>query len=446
MKKAFIITFSIVLILSGFYFFFLTYISNQNLYFTTLLLKEAGHIVGPNTTILSSMLAFKVVLFASFFITFTAGLVIAFTIAIIVSIIFITRDSFFKIVKMLLPIIISVTLVVTTFYIYDKKNVFLKIRDTFLLSNTLGETINNFYYRYTLHAAETLQSPIRKHTKPCWIDPKIKENSKLKKILFKYGWLATNKKINNALIIKKNFKSEFDFIYNNKLLFRTSIEKFIDTPEKYLSLYSKKTDSRQFLRLLSSIGLMPGILILIFFFIYSIFFIAFRKSRKANLIASCITPLLLISLFVFLTPEILKKPNKADTENMLFSTKPRDRIQALRIIYMENYDIENLPHITSELIKGKAVEKYWLANTLGMKNSKENIKTLKILIKDDSMNVRCAAINALSKIDSSKNSLKLFKQIIKNSNSNKNQNNNQWYVQFYAYNAYKKWIITNNSF
>ena len=115
------------------------------------------------------------------------------------------------------------------------------------------------------------------------------------------------------------------------------------------------------------------------------------------------------------------------------------------MIYTQKYDIENLPHITSELIKGKAVEKYWLANTLGMKNSKENIKTIKILIKDDSMNVRTAAIRALSEIDNSKKSLKTFKQIINNSNSKSNQNFDRWYVQFHAYNAYRKWITTNNT-
>ena len=80
-----------------------------------------------------------------------------------------------------------------------------------------------------------------------------------------------------------------------------------------------------------------------------------------------------------------------------------------------------------------------------MKKTKENIKILKTLINDASMNVRYAAIQALSEIDSSKKSLKIFKQIINNSNSKKNLNHDHWYVQSHAYKAYRKGIVHNST-
>ena len=447
MKKVFIITFPIIFILFGCYSFFITYISNQNLYFNTLLLKQAGHIVVPDTTILSSMLDFKVALFGSFYITFTAGVVIAFTISIIISTCFINRDSFFKIAEIFLPIVISLTLLMTTLYVYNKNDLFPRIRDSFLLSNSFGDSINNFYYKYTLYAAVTLQSLLQKQIKPCWIDPDIEKKSELKKTLFQFGWLTTNKTINNTLVIKKNFKSQLDFIHNNKLLFSTSIEDFLGSPEKFLNMYSKKIDSKKFLRILSSIGLMPGIPLLIFSFTYFIlylFCLITRNSKKASLLSSSLTALLFIGLLFYLNPEILKKSTNESTRNLLFSSEPRDRIHGLRVIYTENYEIKDFTHITTELLKGEAVEKYWLANTLSMHSTKQNMKTLKTIIKDESMNVRTAAIRALSQIDSSKKSLKIFKQIINNSNSKSNQNNNHWYVQYHAYNAYRKCIVTNN--
>jgi uncharacterized membrane protein (UPF0136 family) len=448
MRKVFIITFPIILTLSGFYFFFLTYISNQNLYFKTLLLKQAGHIVVPNASILSSMLDFKVVLFGSFFITLTAGLVIAFVISLVMSAFFITRDSFYKISGVFLPIIISITLVTTTLYVYDKNELFSRIRDSFLFSNSIGDSINDFYYKYSLHAAETLQSPIQKQTKLCWIDPGIKEKLKLKKTLFQFGWLTTNKEINKCLIVKKNFKSKLDFVHNHKLVLRTSVERFLENPAKHLNLYSDKIDTKKYLRILHSIGLMPGIPLLVFFIIYFIFFIlclTLKNSRNASLISSSMTVLLLVGLLFYLNPETLKQSTNEEIRNMLFSTEARDRIQGLRIIYKGKYDIKDFTYITSELLKGDSVEKYWLANTLSMESTKQNIKILKILIQDNSINVRAAAIKALSEIDHSKKSLKLFKQIINNSNSKSNLNADHWYVQFHAYNAYRKWITTNNT-
>ncbi len=446
MRKAFIITFLILLFLSGVYFFFLTFIANQNLYFTTLLLKDADHIVVPSNFILSSMLDFKNILFGSFFITFTAGLVIAFTISLLASLIYITRDSFFKIIEIFLPVIISLTLVVTTLFIFDKDHMFSRVRDSFIFSNTLGQTINEFYYKYTLYSAETLNSPMQKQIKPCWIDPKIKEKSKLKKILFRYGWLTTNKIISNELVIKQNFQSRLDFIHNNKLLFRASPENFLKAPEKYLIQYSSILDSKKVLRTLCSIGLMPGIPIIIFFLVYSIIFLLFlstNSARRSNLISNTITCFLLIGLLFYLNPEILKKPEQASVRNMLFSSEARERIQGLRLIYTEKYTIKNFNYIVSQLMQGDATEKYWLANVLGMEKTKENTKTLKTLINDDSMNVRYAAIRALSEIDSSKKALKIFKQIINNSNSKKNLNHDHWYVQYHAYNAYRKTLLND---
>jgi hypothetical protein len=448
MKKIFIITFPIILILTGPYFFFITYISNQNLYFNTLLLKNAGHIVVPDATILSSILDFKVVLFGSFFITLTAGVVISFTISIVFSVCFINKSSFVKIAEIFLPLAISLTILMTTLYAYNKDGLFSRIRDSFLLSNNLGDSINDFYYKYTLYAAETLKSPIQKQIKPCWIDPDIKEKLKLKKALFQFGWLTTNKTINNTLIIKKNYKSQLEFIHNNKPLFSTSIENFLESPEKFLNMYSKRIDPKKFLRTLSSIGLMPGIPLLLFSFTYYIlylFCLITKNSKKARILSSSLTTLLFISLLFYLNPESIKKPTNETTRNLLFSSDSRDRIHGLRVIYTEKYEIKDFTHIISELLKGEAVEKYWLANTLSRHSTKQNIRVLKTLIEDESMNVRTAAIRALSQIDSSKKSLKIFKQIINNSNLKSNQNNNQWYVQFHAYNAYRKWIVTNNT-
>jgi HEAT repeat protein len=447
MRKAFIITFLIVFPLTGVYSYFLTFISSQNFYFTLILLKDASHIVVPDNSILSSMLEPKIILFSSFFITFTAGLLVSIVISFLLSIIFIDRESFLKFIEIFLPIGVAMILVITTVFIFDRNQLFSRVRDSFIFSNSVGETINEFYYKYTLYASETLQSPMQKQIKPCWIDPKIKEKSEIKKILFKYGWLTTNKILNNELVIKQNFQSGLDFMHNNKVLLRVSSEKFLENPVRYLGSYSSTLDNRKFLRILCSIGLMPGLPILIFLFLHFFVFILFLSTnnvRKSNLFSSTVTALLLIGLLFYLNPEVIKKPDQESVRNMLFSSEARERIQGLRLIHKNKYEIKAFNHIVSQLIRGKDTEKYWLANVLGLDKTKENIKSLKKLIKDDSMMVRHAAINSLAQIDTSKRALKIFKQTINNSNSKSNPNYGKWYVQYHAYNAYRTWIVHNS--
>jgi len=448
MRKSFIITFPIVFIICGVYFYFLTYMSNQNLYFTTLLLQDAGHILVPSNSILSSMLNSEVVLYGSFFLTFTAGLVISIVIAFFVSFFFITRESFLKLIEIFLPMTISIILVVTTLFIFDKDQLFSRVRDSFLFSNTFGQSINEFYYKYNLYAAEALNTPIKKQIKPCWIDPKIKEKNKIKKTLFRYGWLTTKKMTSNELVIRKNFQAGLDFVYKNKQLFRVDTDEFLTNPERYLHIYSSTLDSHQFLRILYSIGLLPGLPIIVFFVLHFLIFLLFLSTnsvRRSNFIASTLAGFLLIGLLFYLNPEIIKKPDQASVKNMLFSSEDSARIQGLRLIYLKNYNIPSFDHIVSQLIRGDATEKYWLANVLGMTKTKENINILRTLIKDKDMRVRYSAIRALSTIDNSKKSLRLFKQIINNSNSKNNPNSDYWYVQHHAYNAYRTWIIKNTN-
>ncbi len=439
MRRVFTLTFLLFLILSEFLFFYLTNVSNQHLYFINFFLKEAGYIIIPDKTVLSSLLEFNTTLFSSYFITLTAGAIIAFFISILISAFFITRESFFKIIEIFIPITIAIAFVGTTLYIYEGKDLFSRFQDSFLHSSKTGESINSFYYKYTLHAAEVMKTPMQKQIKPCWIDPKIKNRSKLKKTLFQFGWLPIKKKIDSELVIEKDKHLRLIFKYQNRIILKTNLKKFITNPEKFLELYSLKTDSKKNLRTPYSTGLMPGIPLFIFFFVYLILFLCFRiltNSKNSNLIASTLTCLLLILLLFYLNPEILHKTNQANAVNMLSSQNEKTRIRGLRVIYTQKYT-EDISNVVPELLRGGTAEKYWLANTLGMQNSRQNRKVLKILIKDDSIKVQCAAINALSKIDKTKKTFILFKKIIKTSN--------HWYVQYYAYNAYREWIIKNNS-
>jgi hypothetical protein len=193
---------------------------------------------------------------------------------------------------------------------------------------------------------------------------------------------------------------------------------------------------------------MPGIPIIVFFIIYSFIFLlllGLNTAKTSNLVSSTISGILLIGLLFYLNPEVIKKPDSSAVKNMLFSSESYDRIKGLRLFTTGDYEIPDFDHMVSQLLRGEATEKYWLANALGMRKNNENINILKKLINDKSMKVRYAAIHALSEIDPSRKSLKIFKQIINNCNSKNNINSDQWYVQSYAYAAYQACIINTSS-
>jgi len=76
------------------------------------------------------------------------------------------------------------------------KDVFISIRDNLLLSNPIGQKINNFYYKYTLYPAETFKSLDQKLLKSCRIrivDNKILQHQ-IEQLMISEDYLPVNGK------------------------------------------------------------------------------------------------------------------------------------------------------------------------------------------------------------------------------------------------------------
>ena len=188
-----------------------------------------------------------------------------------------------------------------------------------------------------------------------------------------------------------------------------------------------------FVRLLCQTGLFTGLPV--FFFILLLWFI-FSVCRKlipeknamvlSGFLVSGITVITLLYLNPINRPDTLE-----DIEKMLWSQKSKTRIEALRILYHKDEDIWQFPDYCKTHVSSNSIaEKYWLANTFSKSDTIKSVQYLKKLLKDDAINVKCAAINALSKLICNDESEKIFKTIINDSP--------KWYIQQYAYNAYKR--------
>ncbi|MBF0572197.1 MAG: HEAT repeat domain-containing protein [Desulfamplus sp.] len=282
---------------------------------------------------------------------------------------------------------ISISIIAILYYFNCDKDFFLRVRDYLILSSKLGEVFNDFYYRYTLYAAEAVR------------------------------------------------------------------------PASY-----------KLMRVLSLIGLtiiLPTIVYLTFFFInlYSINLIIKKVKIYKNMATEAINISaiiagvinIVIALFIFyrLYPTYTIPKHILTTKAMLYHQQDyRIRVEGLKklcrsdVVYTKRRvntngdNIWNYPEFIATMIKqndptykinGNIVEKYWLANAFGAAKKLDALPYLENLINDPSINVQCAAIEAMASIAVNNSNLDIshfFKDKIVNSN--------ELYVQKRAHNALKR--------
>lgn len=423
-------TFCAALFISETVSFVYVYLSNINLGTDITALHNAGHIVVPNSLVIPSLFKFSSAFYGSLFFTFTAGIVVSSLISLIAGIIFIKQKSFLnkKSIKQLVIPLTALLITISLFNIHGDRGIYLRIRDYILLSSKPGIALNNFYYKHTLYAAQALKSPFQKQIKPCWIDPEISEKKRVQAILFKYGWLNLNQKSRSCLIMEKASNDTLKLKWKNNLILSLSVKDFIQKPDKFLKEFSQKTDNNKFLRALCLTGLVLALpLVLFILFFSSMLFLLNRllPLTMANIISGIIVVSFSTALLFYLNP-VQFPESKENIQKMLESKKPKTRIKALRAVCRKKYNITAMGLINN----GNSAEKYWLANALANKHSRQNLIYLRRMTKDKSINVKCASIRAISKISCSKTDIMLFKKTITHSPD--------WYVQNTAYNALKR--------
>ena len=372
-------------------------------------------------------------------------------------------------------LILAISISASLLYIKADKTFFLRVRDYLLLGSPAGKIVNNFYYQYTLLAAEAVKSPLQKQIKSCWLDPNIKKINELENILFRYGWLKSDDRSSAGLVIDKKYninvsdspppvdknyivlKKHINTIISNKtiLMEPVNIDVFLQNPLYYLKSYSKAVDEYKILRYICALGLMIGLPIFLFCLIFFAFALVFdfiicvlklcTDKRYSALLSAAATVYLSALLLFYVYPAGFnpgRRGGTVDSENckiktMLDSHSSRIRVEALRRICLtKKNSIWKYPETVDRLRNGLDAEKYWLANALGLSRNLKSVPVLKALSEDSSINVQCAAIKALVRLKGSipkmshHNPSVFFKEILMQSKS--------WYVQRAAYYGIKQ--------
>ena len=332
------------------------------------------------------------------------------------------RSELFHIIPLLLLAFIWVPLV--------GSNVFLNIRDSFLLSGPSGKWINNFYYKYTLYPAEAFKSLDQKMIRTCSLDqigtaPIV---NLVKEKLLRHDYLPTRGytkadleiSIDESLLVFKN---------RGKAIISISPQEFLSRSGPALKEFSRKADRHSFFRKVVFICLLTGSPVILYIVLHALFFlllIPFMKSEKVSATAAVLCLLTGGALLLLLYCGGGMVVDGRNVSEAMESENWRDRVEALKFIGQKGREVSDF-EIYEEMLKSSSVpERYWLAKALSKSRKPKTAVDILTLLDDPHRNVACMAFYALGRRGDAGAAGEIIRRI---------KTSGDWYTQWYAYRA-----------
>ncbi len=320
---------------------------------------------------------------------------------------------------------------------------FIRFRDRFLLSHPAGRAVNDFYYQYTLFAAEAIKSNYQKQMVSYRIDFQESANLDVKALenkLAAYDHLRLhNQPVDLTLKVHADGKMVLEDQYGTPL--KGSIGEMLSAPKKILTQFSEISDRNHGLRQLLLIGLLAGLPLLIYGVLYYTLFWIFKQWLQPGL-AAVGAGLLCVgvgALFWWLlwAPGSLPDQQEALVK-ILESGRRHERLAALEALIEQRADIATLSIYPGLITSSDIAIRYKIARALHSFPHRQSREGIDRLLKDPSPNVRCMALQAVGR-RGDLDDIALLLQTIKGSD--------HWYVQYYAYRALKRlgWSQSVNS-
>jgi len=312
------------------------------------------------------------------------------------------------------------------------QNLFINIRDYLLLSNPVGIKINDFYYKYTLYAAEAFKPLSRKTLKTCslW---NFNEESGLR--------LLEDKLLNHDYLILSTDKVDLkidkqgdELVFRNqgKDIIRTSQRQFLSDPASLLRLFSEQTDNNRFFRSFTYFSILIGFPIILYLLTHTALqnILGFIKhSTTALTTASMICLLIGIALFVPVYGSKSGDFKALDIAGAMQSDRWQDKVAALREIYRKKYEIMDYQDYMNIKDSPHIPVRYWLVKALGVSKRQETYNDLFSFLDDPHPNVVCQALDAFGQ----RGDKKAVDVIIQRMGESRH-----WYVQSYGYSAMRE--------
>jgi hypothetical protein len=333
--------------------------------------------------------------------------------------------------SMVIHVVPIIFLALMWFTQFDR-HLFVDIRDRLLLSNPIGQRINDFYYHYTLYAAEVFKPPFQKTIKTSVIDinPKSSQHRLLEHILSRFQWLPVESGVKVDLIIRRN-QQVLELMNAGRVVSTTTIKEMKRKPKIILQQFAQKIDRYGHFRRMTFYGLLFGFPILLYIGAHSVFRRLWdlipNVRRSAGLAtASCL--IIGVVIWIFFQYGRADITGIEDINEALSSGRWQTQVAALRQCRDEGIDVRQMA-IYTELKNNRHIPvRYWLVDALAVSKHPQVGDELTDFLNDSSLIVRCRACAALGQRGDPKAIGKLL-YLLKRSK--------EWYFQLYSYNALK---------
>ncbi len=313
------------------------------------------------------------------------------------------------------------------------KGLFITIRDHILLSNALGRTVNDFYYRYTLYAAEAFKSFHQKTLRTCRLagvsDARLAR--RLESLLAKHDVLLVAQLERPDLLIGLSDNRMVLASAGNDTI-EVALSQFLSEPNRWLQEFSKARDHKASFRKFVLLGLLLGFPILLYVVVYGILRAGmgfFLKEPVATLATAGLCLLIGILLFI---PMLGGRPMEiagSDIDRTLTADNWPQRVAVLRQIEKQKLDIAKFPQYRRLLDSQWVVERYWLARVLAHSRKHSTYEDLIYLLNDPHPNVVCQVYYALGRRGNSVAIDHIKAQMA---------GSDHWYAQWYGYRAMRR--------
>lgn len=310
---------------------------------------------------------------------------------------------------------------------------FTAIRDHVLLSNPVGRSVNDFYYRYTLYPAESFKSLSQMNMRSYHITPPH-DATLIKTVtrrMAQFDMLHLPEVKQPDFIITIN-QGRMLINTTSGIQVETTLKAGMAKPNQWLQQLSRQSDRHAHLRRLTLVGLLLGFPILLYVMVYGgvrILTGRLLEHKKATFAASGVS--LMVGLVLFI-PMLGNQPTTITANNVsqnLGSDEWPHRVAALRYIEQKKIDIGRYPQYKHLLESQWVVERYYLARALASSRSQSTYNDLKSMLGDSHPNVTCQVYYALGRRGQRTAIAPILSQIA---------TSDHWYTQWYGYRALRR--------
>lgn len=310
---------------------------------------------------------------------------------------------------------------------YDR-SLFLDLRDHLLLSNRAGQSVSEFYYRYTLYPAEVFKPLAQRQIRTvAWpvADPPPAD---VKRELIRSDYLPVAAGAEADLRLRMQ-GDRLLFSRGGRELLEITAGRFLADPLRALTDLSGRADPWPFFRVFTYYG----VLLAFPMALYCLVFAGLRLlagivagERRADILAAAACLLIGLGLLAFFHSGRQPPPRSEDLSRALDSASWHARVAALRETRDRRFDVCAHPAYAGILNSPHPQERYWLARALATSACPAAAADLAHLLDDPHINVRTQAVEAISQ----RRDRDAVREILK-----RLQVSRDWYFQLYAYRA-----------